>query len=407
MRFGDICRAIGALLVVLASAIATTESPSYFGPAQPVDAALFGMHIHRAAAGTEWPPVPFVEWRLWDSHVAWPQLEPERGKWNFELLDKYVQIAKDKHVEVLLTLGLTPTWASARPHEASAYGDGNAAEPRHISDWQDYVRIVATRYKGVIHNYELWNEPNLKGTFTGNAQSMLELSRSAYQVLKSVDPTIIVVSPAATAESGLPWLNAFLQRDGCKYADAIGYHFYVTPKAPETTLALIGRVRDSMRQHGCDNKPLWNTETGWSRPKQFTSEEEAAGFLMRTYLLNWLMGVQRCYWYAWDNHNWSTLDLTSSVDNRMTRAGAAYGIIHAWMLGSILQSCEREHTGVWVCQLDRSGSTTRVLWSDTQQQLLTSPASWHATTITDWTGAVKPASAQVTVGPAPILLSSN
>ncbi len=114
-------------------------------------------------------------------------------------------------------------------------------------------------------------------------------------------------------------------------------------------LALIGRVRDSMQQHGCGNKPIWNTETGWSRPKRFTSEEEAAGFLMRTYLLNWLMGVQRCYWYAWDNHNWSTLDLTSTADNRVTGAGAAYGIIHAWMLGlrsTVLQTRAHGRVGV-------------------------------------------------------------
>ncbi len=66
------------------------------------------------------------------------------------------------------------------------------------------MRTVATRYKGVIHSYEIWNEPNLKGTFTGDTKAMLELSRSAYQVLKSVDPTIIVVSPAATTEDGIP-----------------------------------------------------------------------------------------------------------------------------------------------------------------------------------------------------------
>ncbi len=173
------------------------------------------MHVHHAASGTSWPAVSFADWRLWDAGVTWPQLEPARGKWDFNLLDRYTQLAAERNVDILLTLGLTPAWASARPNEPSAYGKGNAAEPRQLADWEEYVRIVATRYKGVIHNYEIWNEPNVKGTFTGNPQAMVELSRAAYRVLKSVDPTITVVSPAATAGDGAAWLDEYLHRGGC------------------------------------------------------------------------------------------------------------------------------------------------------------------------------------------------
>ncbi len=139
---------LGAFLI-LVSAIATSESASFTGPAQPVDAAFFGMHIHHAASGTAWPAVPFVGWRLWDAGVAWPQVEPARGRWDFTELDRYTRLANEHHVVILLTLGLTPVWASSRPQQASAYSDGNAAEPRQLSDWEENMfASLPIRYKG-------------------------------------------------------------------------------------------------------------------------------------------------------------------------------------------------------------------------------------------------------------------
>ena len=403
-RYTLVAACIGLLIIGIA--LGTDESTSLSGPPARVDSLFFGMHIHHAAEETPWPPVDFGTWRLWDAGVSWPQVEPKPGVWNFALLDRYVQLASEHHVELLLTLGLTPTWASARPNEPSAYATGNAAEPRHIADWENYVRTVATRYKGTIHAYEIWNEPNVKGTFTGDTAAMMQLTEAAYRVLKSVDPTIIVVSPAATTEDGIEWLNQFLQLQACQYVDVIGYHMYVTPDPPEAMISLINNVRASLRVHGC-NKPLWNTESGWSRPKRFTSEQEAAAYLIRTFILNWLLGIQRCYWYAWDNHNWSTLELTSAPGHRPTAAGSAYGVVHRWMLGSRVESCRRQPTGVWICQLERGGHRNWLVWSEISPRPFDIPRSWQIHTITNWQGAVQPMAPQVTADAAPIFISGK
>lgn len=394
---------LGTLLLLSVSA---DESNAYRGPERPVDTAYFGMHVHRAAQGTAWPAVEFAGWRLWDAGVSWPQLEPQRDKWNFILLDQYVRIAAEHHVEILLTLGLTPAWASARPEEPSAYGKGNAAEPHSLIDWRNYVRAVSTRYKGVIHAYEIWNEPNVQGTFSGGEVAMLELSRAAYEVVKSVDAAAIVVSPSATADGGVGWLDEYLARGGCRYADVIGYHFYVTPEPPEKMISLIQKVKSSLRSRGCANKPLWNTESGWASPKHFSSDAEAAGYMMRTYLVNWLMGVDRCYWYAWDNHNWSTLELTTRSGNQMTEVGAAYGVIRSWMLGSVLRSCSRQGSETWICRLDRRHGTGWVLWSEGDPKQFSVPSSWHVDQIKSWNGGISADKKQI-AGAAPILLEGR
>ena len=401
------------IIVVLAMALLAfgtlttkSEPQTYLGPTVPTPSKFFGMHIHRAAAGTPWPSVPFGTWRLWDAGVAWPQLEPESGRWNFQLLDRYVALADQQGTDILLTLGLTPTWASSHPSESSAYAPGNAAEPRDLQEWSEYVRTVATRYKGRIHTYEIWNEPNVKGTFTGRQSAMLDLARTAYETLKSIDPTITVVSPAATSDDGVPWLGAFLAAGGCDYSDVIGYHFYVTPRPPEAMIGLIHKVQVVLRKTGC-TKPLWNTESGWAKPAQFSSEQQAAGYVMRTYLLNRLAGVDRCYWYAWDNRNWSTLDMTSRSSGEVTPAGTAYGVVSHWLLGSILRSCTRQSSGLWICSLERNNVQMHVLWSDASSRSMSIPSNWHARRLQLWTGGIVSAPRVITVGPAPLLLSSN
>jgi hypothetical protein len=55
-----------------------------------------------------------------------------------------------------------------------------------LADWKEYVRMVATRYKGVIHHYEIWNEPNVRTDFSGSVAVMLQLSQAAYDVLKGL-----------------------------------------------------------------------------------------------------------------------------------------------------------------------------------------------------------------------------
>jgi hypothetical protein len=93
-------------------------------------------------------------------------------------------------------------------------------------------------------------------------------------------------------------LSEFLSKGGGEYVDIIGYHFYVTPKPPETMVPLVEKVKKIMQQNGAGDKPLWDTETGWFPPSQFDSGELAAAYLARSYLILWAEGVQRLYWYV-------------------------------------------------------------------------------------------------------------
>ncbi|RMH74471.1 MAG: hypothetical protein D6680_14605 [Cyanobacteria bacterium J007] len=368
------------------------------GPTTEIPAEYFGMHIHRAVRKpqTPWPAISFHTWRLWDAYVAWPDLEPEPGEWNFEILDRYVEMARDRDVEILLPLGLSPTWASARPQEGSGYrpSGGWAAEPRNLEDWRNYVRTVATHYKGKIHYYEIWNEPNEGGFYSGSVAQMVVLAREAYQILKAIDPTIQVVSPAATGGStteslryGPDWLKEYLEQGGGDYADIIGYHFYVTPQPPEGMLPLIARVQEVMREHGVGDKPLWNTESGWAQPKTFSSPQEAVGYVGRSHILQWVAGVSRFYWYAWDNHAWIALGMVEADDRTLTEAAIAYREIQDWLIGARLPSCEVDVEQNWVCALtQKDGDRSWIVWNQETTKTFEIPPSWAVSHARDLEG---------------------
>lgn len=346
---------------------------------QPVPATYFGMHIHRAATTTAWPSVPFGSWRLWDAHAAWPNVEPQPGKWDFTNIDKYLALAEEHHVEVDLPLGLTPHWASARPDEKSAYGPGLAAEPQRMEDWDTYVRTVAQHCKGRVAAYEIWNEPNFNIFWSGTTDQLVEMTRRARAIIKSIDPGALLVSPSPTKDvQGLIWLNDFLNKGGGSYVDVIGYHLY--SRTPELMAGLAVQVRQVMKEHGVGDLQLWNTETGWAKPKPFPSPELAAGYLARTYLLNWAAGVQRLFWYAWDNHNFVSIETTEPDERTPTPAGLAYGVVYRWMQGSRLKSCTVDANHTWICDLVGPASEKWVVWNADGNTTMPMLGAWHSAT---------------------------
>ncbi len=386
----------------------TTLTP----PSVPVPASLFGMHIHYMVSpkGTDqltpWPSVPVPAWRLWDARVTWPDLEPSKGQWRFENLDRSVALAAAHHTDVLLTLGLTPRWASARPQEPSGYAAGYAAEPKDLEDWRTFVRTVATRYKGRIHAYEIWNEPNVRKFWTGSIDQLVTLTREASIIIHSIDPQAVVVSQPATGFPGIKWLPEFLSKGG-QYVDVIGYHFYLTPKPPEATLQLVDAIKKVMSESGVQDKPLWDTEAGWLPPAQVEPEIGAA-YLARSYIVLWADGVQRFYWYAWDNHTSVALQTTDRDNQTLTPAGQAFDTIQNWLVGARMDWCKIDVEQTWQCQLNRDGTLQWIVWNPDGTEPFTLPRSWNVKTVTPLIGESRRLSGStLDVGPTPVLMTTS
>lgn len=386
---------------------------------KPIERSLFGMHIADSDK-IPWPAVPFASWRLWDTATRhglafWAHLERHKGEWDFRTLDHCVELAQRHGVELLYTMGMSPTWASARPNDNAPYGRGpTPAEPKNMEDWRNYVRTVATRYKGKIRYYEPWNEPNLKHFFSGTVDQMVALTREAYTILKEIDPSIIVVSPALSASpDGVRWLDEFFSKGGGKYADVISAHFYHRKgRNPEDNLSLIEDVKKIIAKHGLEQKPLWNTETGFGNKQKndFYSDEESMAIVARTYIFNWLLGLERFYWYAWDNRNVVTLLMVEEDNKTLTPAAKAYAEIQKWLVGSRLKKCEPDRKSTWMCELrEEGGNTNWIVWNPNHEQSLKISEKIDVRQVHSLYGekTALPENRLLKVGQVPLLLSKD
>lgn len=385
-------------------------------PAISIPADYFGIHIH-AASDHDWPSVPFGTWRLWDAKVTWLDLEPRKGEWDFRELDKDIALAQKHKVELILTLGMTPTWASEDPEKGPSKRRGSTAGPRNINDWRDYVRAVATRYKGKIHIYEIWNEPNGPDFYTGSFQEMVLLAREAYTILHKVDPSVTVISPSPSG-SGLRFLDVYLHDGGGRYADVIGYHFYVSPNSPEAMVELIAKVKEIMARYGQSGKPLWDTEVGYFIQSQATHVEpgymgvvltadQAMAYVARAYILNWASGISRLCWYDWDS------DIEGLGDFRGTirkPAAEAYERMEQLLVGAVMTSCSSNAADVWVCSITRPGQYGgHFVWYPRGNHTFEIPAAWNARWEVSLSGPNRLVAGvkSTQIGPQPVLLENK
>ncbi len=330
---------------------------------------FFGMHIHRAHSVTPWPLFRFDSWRLWDASVGWRAMEREPGKWNFEILDRLVELAERRGVELVLTLGMTPRWAASRPDEDFVYGKGGRSPPRDFRDWERYVRKVAERYRGRIRYYELWNEPTFteidrsKGYFHGSVREMVELARIAHEVLKSIDAENKLLTPGFTDDGNR--LMLFLDSGGKRYVDIVSQHVYA--KHPEHMYARLQKLTTLLKRKGYGHLPLWNTECGYARlePDENVDyggardADQHAAFVVRSLVLAAGAGVQRFFWYSLDHDEMGLIRMRTRYPNL---SGRAYLRARRWLTGADVSGCVRGGDAVWRCGLSRDGRQAWLVW---------------------------------------------
>lgn len=420
-NFARLNRSHGASLaacafVFFAAASASGQSAiSLAPPAGPIPATYFGMHNHEPLDSNRRVSIDIGTYRLWDVDVNWPNLEPQKGQWRWTRLDAVVSLAEQRGWQVIIPLAFSPRWGSARPNE-DAFSDsarlGWSAEPANMDDWRNYVRTVAARYRGRAHIYEVWNEPNNRNFFTGTTAQLVALAREAYAAIKLVDPSAIVVSPAAAhnAGTGLAYLDRYLALGGGSYADVIGYHFYIDAEPPERLPVHIASVRQIMTRYELGGKPLWNTEASWAAGQiRFSSDDEQSAWLARAYVLNWAAGVEQFDWYAWDNRVYPSIYMLQADLRTPAKPAAAYAQIRRWLLGARMAAAGADASGTWTVKLNRPDNTIAyVVWNPNRSLSMTIPPAWRATRLVDVYGQERALTASpIQVGAFPLLIETT
>ncbi|MBZ0289848.1 MAG: hypothetical protein K8I30_19655 [Anaerolineae bacterium] len=191
--------------------------------------------------------------------------------------DQIVALAEQYSIQIHARLDNPPAWTHADP------AVGTFAPPDDFQDFVNYAAAVAERYKGRIHYYQVWNEPNIYpewGEQAINPEAYADLLCRTYTALKAVDSEIVVVSGALAATVSLSGRDlsdlVFLQRlydaGGGECFDILAVQGYGLNSGPTdqrmrpTTLTFARHVyiRDMMVANGNTHKPIWISEAAWN-----------------------------------------------------------------------------------------------------------------------------------------------
>jgi hypothetical protein len=369
VRFAKSCLGCSLIILVAVSA-GSIENPE----PSPITPESFGMHL----AGDHWPSVPIGGRRL---TLSWTWVQKSRGTWDYTHTDSLVQTTTSHNVDLVAGLAFSPSWASTQPNGDCVVGRGACWEPANLQDWREYVKAMGNRYKGQVHLWEIWNEPNEGAFYHSSVGALVTLTQAAREELKKIDPNNQIISPSPVGAPGFQWMDQFLQKGGGNYVDIVGFHFYFAPSPPESVFGEVMQVRSIMAKYGV-RKPLWNTEFGWTGDK--LDEHTAIAYLGRAMILSLAAGTPRAYWYQWGNPN-VPLPLVREDGMTPTPAGKAFGILQEWLVGAVLKSCTSADIpqawhgshAPWTCDLQRGDTISKIIWNPGGASFLQVPASWH------------------------------
>ena len=384
--------AVLPLLAILASA------------QEPVPRTYFGMVLHccgingtAARVREPWPTAEFGGLRLWDSHTLWLQINPEPGKYDWKDLDSWLDKATEHNEDVMYTFGGIPSWAASQPGDPKCrqWKPGSCSPTSDLREdgsgsnqlFKDFVKAIATRAHGRIKYWEAFNEPMNLFYWNGTVQQLVRMTSDMKEIVKSVDPGAVIVSPGTgwinkrpengtTAWNALIYTDKYLEAGGNKLVDVVATHAYLKGECPTGMWDLsqvekrTDELKKIMKRNGVADLPMWSTEGSWGPTSGkenlvcTTDPDMQVAYVGQYHIMMWNAGYKRVYWYAWNDGGTGTL---TSQHGEPTAAGNAYGEIIKWMVGATLAGCQ-QNKDQYQCKFTRpDGSQYLALWDNSQK----------------------------------------
>lgn len=220
--------------------------PVYWGADAPNSP--FGIHMNQLESSIRAMKAGGFNWmRLHDGarHLScWYFVEPEPGKWKFA--DREIKAYRDNHFMLYGQLGGAPAWATELrnlPKFRNEYTKVYFTPlPEYEQKFAEYCKVMAARYKGVIDDWFIWNEPWGKlffhksydfknkqyvtyGSASENAKVYTRYSKLAYRGAKEGNPQCRI--SGFNSYGGIPkWNETVYDNGGYGFCEEVDYHIY-------------------------------------------------------------------------------------------------------------------------------------------------------------------------------------
>lgn len=192
---------------------------------------------------------------------SWNGIEPEQGRYDFRFWDMLVNEATRAGIELIPYVAYTPEWAA---REKEDFWEQPPADPQNFSK---VMEKLATRYRGRIHSWELWNEPDNGEYWQGTADEFAQMIIPVAQAVRHADPSAKIVL------GGMSYGPAdFFQRLALKYHigqyfDVIALHAYPESwheaRAEEVFQKELPDMEELVKRSG-GSPALWLNEMGYA-----------------------------------------------------------------------------------------------------------------------------------------------
>ena len=238
----------------------------------------------------------------------WFDIETSPGVYDWQEWDRLVEAAQARGLNIIALIDGTPPWLRPPGEE-----DNPVVPPTDMDAFAEFAARVASRYKDVIDDYQIWDQPNVT-PFWGNERvdpaAYVDMLRVVAPAIRRADGNAVILSaglaPTTLHEpynmSDIDYLDAMYRAGagglfdivGVKAYDLAGDDPWNRTYTPETTgIARLVLLREVMLKHGDEHTPMWlvgwgrhATPPGWrGRPSIWgtVSEQEQADYVRQVF----------------------------------------------------------------------------------------------------------------------------
>ncbi len=289
--------------------------------------------------------------RLWDNGVKWGHINTAPGVYNWQKIDNWIAMAQGQGMDVLYTFGYTPGFAGTY-NTNCLDGATGCSSPTDVNTdgtgtdkyFSDFVTALVTRYKGRIAFYELWNEPDFSGFWSGKTAQLVRMGKDAARIIRSIDPAAKILSPSAHGPTMASFFDSYVAAGGAANFDIVNAHLRGQGQKnanPEAFIDMYNDVVAELKKRNLTKLPVWDDEHGLLKD-QMSDPDMMAGHVARGLLLRAGVGIQRQYIYTWDNPVYGL---------QSNDSGVAWDVVAGWLIGHTISPCVLKGT-IYTCALD-------------------------------------------------------
>ncbi len=200
------------------------------------------------------PPLGIKRIRL---QGGWARTEKEPGLYDFAWLDHIIDDARSRGLEIWLETSYgNPIYPGGGGRTLAG---GFPSSEEGLKSWDRWVEAMATRYKGKVRDWAMWNEPSGK---KHTKELITDFNIRTAEVIKRVIPDARIaglILGGMNLDTVEHFMKTLAARNRLGLFEWVVYHNY--GMNPDAIYPQVSRAREIIRKYSATMK-LWQGESG-------------------------------------------------------------------------------------------------------------------------------------------------